>query len=309
MGYDYDNYLEIYNTVHNGLEVHGIDIGFRFLCVVMPNFRLLLLFMAIVTLLPLYWVLKEKSDYVFLSLLIFFTTVFLPMVMGQMRQGVAVFMMLYAYYRWKGTKVFWLLLVMSAAIHISALIAVLFLLPAKKLFPIYVYIVLVGCAFLFGRILAPVFLPFMNAIGIMEDTNVMYRVSFYSASETAAGLSLDFNTAVFIRCFIFMLGYIVLRKQKNGDASDLNLFFFSIIIYLSFAFLPQLGGRGSLYFSVLDMILIPSILKTYKGGMRTILIAVFIILSGLRLNHFFSDENNLASYVPYKIEIGSEDAL
>lgn len=309
MGYDYDNYIEIYDAVHSGLDVPGIDRGFRFLCVVMPNFRLLLLFMAIMTFLPLHWVLKEKSDYAFMSLLIFFTTLFLPMVMGQMRQGVAVFMMLYAYYRWKGTKVFWLLLVMCTVMHASALIAVLFLLPVKRLYPIYVYIILVGCAFVFGRILAPVFLPFMNSIGIMEDTNIIYRINIYSATETAAGLSLGFNTAVLFRCFIFILGYIVLRMQKDGDASTLNLFFFSIIIYWGFAFLPQLGGRGSLYFSVLEMILIPSILRAYQGRMRTILIAVFIILFGLRLNHFFSDDHNSASYVPYKIEMGSGGAL
>ncbi len=304
IGYDYDSYRRIYMLARGGLAPKGIDPGFDILCSVIPSFRMLLLFMSAITFIPLYRVIKNKSDYCFLSLLLFSTTFLFPTVMGQMRQGVTIFVMCYAYFRWRDNKVVFLSLwVLCCTLHTSALLAIVLLVPVKRLFPLYVYIGLIVIALVINSALSSIFAPFLNGLSMLEDTNVSDKLNYYNTTETEMGVSLGFNTAVVIRCFVVIMTYFFLKRTSRDNASVLNLYFLSIFIYLSLSFIPQIGGRGSQYFSVLDLILIPHLIKEYRGFWRMSMIVLFIGLSVLRFGQFFKDDYNRQCYVPYKIEL------
>lgn len=304
MGYDYAQYRKLFKLAGTRLSPPGMDYGFEQLCHALPTFRSMFALIAAATMIPFYWVIKNKSDYCFMSLLVFYTTFLFPTVMGQMRQGMTIFIMLYAFYRWRDNIwIFILFVAVCELFHSSSIIALLFLIPAKRLFPLKVYVLLIIGAVILSSMLSSVFAPYLNSLSLLDDTTISTKLNYYTKHETLLGIKTGVNAAVTIRCVVFFLAYYIMRKKQIGDTSVLNFYFLSIFIYLLFSFLPQLGGRGTQYFAALDLILIPFIIKSYSGNMRKLLMVLFIGLAFMRFNQFFSDDFNRDHYVPYKFEV------
>lgn len=303
-GYDFGSYLDLFKLIKEGIIYHAWDSGFVVMCQLCPSFTSLLFLMAVLTMLPLYWVIKYESPFMFLSMLLFTTTFLFPTVMGQMRQGVAIFVMLYAYYRWKDNKlVFLCLWLLCCTIHSSAPIALLMLFTPKRLFPIKSYLFLIVISILVSDILKPIFTPFIQGLSVLEDSNAVDRLNFYDSTETQHGVSIGMNSAMLIRITVLLLAYYTMKWKYKHDASVFNIYFFSIFFYLLLGFIPQLGGRGSQYFVVFDIIIIPEILRYSKKKMRYIVALAFILLSILRFHQFFADSFNAKQYLPYHIEM------
>jgi hypothetical protein len=89
------------------------------------------------------------------------------------------------------------------------------------------------------------------------------------------------------------------KIMKNLDYKLMNLYFASICIPFFFYMVPQISGRGFLYFSCLDILLIPIAISKLKRGTNrlitsfavTVLSAVFYIKLLLEFKDF---------YIPYK---------
>lgn len=306
MGYDYAQYRKLFKLAGTRLAPSGMDFGFEQLCHVLPSFRSMFALIAAATMIPFYWVVKNKSEYCFMSLLVFYTTFLFPTVMGQMRQGMTIFIILYAYYRWGDKDKKWIFIIFVIAcqfFHSSSIIALLFLLPAKKLFSLKVYILLIIGAMVLSSLISSVFAPYLNTIAMLDDTIISTKLNYYTKHETLLGIRTGFNAAVTIRCIVFFSAYYIFKRSKEIKPTVLNIYFLSIFIYLLFSFLPQLGGRGTQYFAALDIILIPFIIKSYSGNMRKLLIVVFLGIALLRFNQFFTDDFNRDHYVPYKFEV------
>lgn len=303
-GYDYKAYHDIYDSVNAGIINKSWDSAFVWICRICPSFHFMLLLMGALSIFPLYWVIKHQSPFVFFSLLIFITTFLFPTIMGQMRQGVAMCLMLYAYYNWRDNKIKFLIIwLFCCFLHSSAPIALLLLLIPKRLFPLKNYILLIGFALIVCSVLRPIFAPFLHGLSMLQDTVAMDRLEFYNATETEQGITIGLNSAMVIRIFTFLLAFKILKNEWYKDASIINIYFLSIFIYLILGFIPQLGGRGSQYFAVFDCILIPCTLKHCKTYHRQVFALVFILISILRFNQFFSDDFTSRYYVPYQIEI------
>lgn len=299
-GYDYENYYGVFLDCKSG-NWENKDLGFAWLASILPSYRLLLVFMAVLTFIPLYYCIQKLSPIPIFSLLILYSTFFFPAIMGQMRQGAAMFFILTAYLMRQRKLPCIILLLAGIIMHTAALIGLLYFLPLRKKYHMALYLSLFVVALFIGPYLGQLLSHFIKLLGVPM---LAYKYEVYYTTETLNGVSLGLNTAVFIRCFIFVLAYYMLSGTAYENHQFLNLYFLSIIIYLALGFIPQIGGRGSAYFSILDIFLIPQLISVSKSGTkRFVLILGFILLAILRYVHFFGSNFNYDSYVPYVFTI------
>lgn len=294
-GYDYESYNMIYNTCRNG-GLMELDLLFAFICKICPSYRILLFLMAFISLSCFGKVIYKWSPMPIMSILIFYSLLFFSGTMGQMRQNAAIGLVLLAYY-YKSEKLKSIIIfIIAVFLHAAAFLGIIFFIPLKKKLSFGVYSLGIIIALAFGDIL----IPQLNfVISLTGSSFLANKLAFYIASETMKGISVSFNSAVLIRCIVFSLAYFLIKNKEPRTIQFINIYYISIIWYLAFGFLPQLGVRGSLYFSVLDIILIPQIISSQKEITKLIAAIGFIVLSILRFNQFFSDNFNYNSFVPY----------
>lgn len=296
VGYDYESYHEIFLDCQMG-RFDGQDLGFAWLSSILPSYRMLLITMAALTFVPFYYCTKQLSPIPIYTLLIYYTLFFFPSTMGQMRQGMAIFFILTAYLVRQHRLSCVILIITGLVFHSSALIGLLYFLPLRKKYNITLYLTIFVVAIPIGNYLEPLLGTLVERYG---NTLMTYKYNVYYMGETMQGYSIGLNTAVLIRCTVFVLSYYMLSGTPCENHQFLNLYFLSIIIYLTFGFIPQIGGRGSVYFSILDLFLIPQMIHVAKTDFKRLTLCLgFILLSVLRYIQFFNSESNYDSYVPY----------
>ena len=294
-GYDYISYQGLLEDAHLGIISPDSDIGFYFLCKHVGSYRELLLVMSFITVFCIYRVLKQYSVFPIVSLVILSTTLLYPTFMGQMRQGFAIMLMLLAYFNRDKKTVFISLFIIAFLFHSSSILTLLFLLPLKKVYQSKIYVLILIISSYSGP-----FIEFaLSKLSFIRGA-IMNKIAFYSYTESEQGLSIGFNTAIYLRIAIFFMCYFLIKRNKAKiDTQMLNLYFISIVFYLALGFIPQIGGRGALYFAAFDILLIPQILKSSYPKYRIILYIGFVMISIMRFISFFSDTFNNSLYVPY----------
>lgn len=293
--YDYQSYKDIFYWCSKGIT-QGQDPGFALLCIISPSYRILLILMATLSIIPLIKLCKEWSPIPVFSLLIVYTVVFFPGVMGQMRQNVATMLILLAYYyRKEHYKLYLFILAYAVTIHTAAILGLLYFVPMRRRYSYVIYMSIFIASIACSSIIQNIFGDYIGYFGSMAQE----KFEIYNRLETQRNISLSLNIAVLIRLIVFTLAYAYLKGTKYDNPQFLNIYFISIVWYLLFSFLPQFGGRGSAYFSILDIFLIPQIIYSLKSYKRIICSIGFIALSILRFYQFFGDDFNRSSYLPY----------
>lgn len=295
-GYDYLSYEFLYNLFKNGGE-KAVEPGFILLCEMLPNYRSLLIVIAFFSMIPSLWYLYKYSPLFFFSLLLLNTTFLLPTFMGQIRQGLAMAITFIAVFNisYWSKKYFVLLTILAALFHSSALLVLLILFIPKKIKSFKYYIFIILGAIIFSKassLLLNYFFQLFPAGGLIRD-----KVFFYSETEDYV---LGLNAAILIRLVVFFLCFW--RKNKIKETFFpllLNIYLYSIVIFLILGIVPQVGGRASLYFSFYELFLVPMILMTFTKCNRVIIGFCFILLALMRFLQFFMDDFNYSEYVPY----------
>lgn len=294
-GYDYGSYEMLYLDIHNNLPPLEGDLGFYGLCYISSSYRVLLLSMSFLTIIPFCIILRKYSFYPFFSLLIFVSTLLFPTIMGQMRQGLSLIIMLLAYNFRHKKSLFFILFLIAFLFHSSAVICLLYLVPMQKKLSYWKYLLLIFIAIKINPLIKDRISSLFSI-----DVNLISKIAEYNELETQQNIEIGFNTSTLIRLIIFSVCYYYSKRESTQiQIQMLNLYFFSMIIYLSLGFIPQLGGRGALYFAVFDLLLIPQILKSASHRNRIVISSFFIILSIARFILFFNDNFNYSMYVPY----------
>lgn len=284
-GYDYISYQNIYDGTVDG----SLESGYLLLNSLAPSYRVLLIVVSFITLFFYWSVINRYSSFPFISILVLLSTLFFQSIMGQMRQGVAVSIILYSFFYLDKKKVFCLLVIAASLFHLSAIIALSFLFIPQKIYSYWIYLLLLFASLLFQSLVD------ISALG--GDNFIVSKLMFYQEHED---FSLGLNTAIVIRFFIFSACYYVKDKVPYVFFSKmLNVFFMSILFYLAFGFIPQLAGRGSFYFACFDVLLITYFLGALKTKYRYVMGMLFILLSLSRLILFWTDDFNYNSFVPY----------
>lgn len=301
-GYDWDNYYDIYRCYHNGGERVGaqfVEYGFQFLCHICPNYRSLIVLVAFLSIgLLLSASYRLSSQYTpLLGLVVFCTTYLLGGHMGQIRQALACGIVMWAIvYAVNNKKIYSIILIIIAAFfHVSALIALIVPFISHKQQPYIFYIIAIVVAF---AISYSVIAPITDMFVTVDSTGISDKIMVYSMSTTSAR---GFTSTILIRIILLLIA-LVLNRNENPDMSFIcNTYFYGILIYGAFNFLPEISGRGGLYFVVLDLVIIPYILYRIQKNQLLYLMGYIIIvsLSAYRLLGFFADPLNYNSFVPY----------
>ena len=294
-GYDYWSYIYIHKLVQSGKEVELVEPGFLFVCSLFPTYRLMFLGMAFLTVAFNVTFLYKKSPLFYFSLFLLCTTFLFPTFMGQMRQGVALGIMAWAVANIQHKKRFFLLLALATCFHVSALLGLLVLFIPKKKRSLKYYLISLFVAFLLGR-LTPLIVDWV--LGLLSTESLIWqKLFFYTETQDAI---LGINTAVLIRLVILFLCYWRMDKIEEPSFPFLvNIYHYSILLYMVLGFVPQMAARGSLYFSYYELLLVPFFILSFTRYNRLIVAGAFILLSVLRFVQFFMDDFNYSEYVPY----------
>lgn len=280
-GLDYWEYHRIYGDAHFLLphNLDGVEPLFGLymkLCTIL-NFETFIFFTAFITLSIRFFGFKKLSPYPFLSLLIYYGKVYLFSEMGQIRQGMAMAILVFTipYIVEKKIWKFTLVVLISTLIHSSAILFFLAYFARNISFsPTKYYLILV------------IFIPFIffdstiifDKLFIFLPLMLKQKFIFYSKfldAEKTIGMNFTFLLKLFtLSFFLFHLKFI---KNSPLHLTLFNIYFFSILFFLLFNRFPQIGIRGSSYFSQVDIFLFPIILSYYS---RAYINLIFVIIIG-----------------------------
>jgi hypothetical protein len=293
-GYDYESYSNIFDGIKDGILL-PIEPAFQLICSFSNSYRELLLVMALLTIILHLSFIYKMSTLPFFSLFLIAGTYLLPTFMGQMRQGVAIGFIAWSFYFINDKKKFFVLLIIASLFHTSALLAILFLIIPKTVKTSKYYLFTIILAIIGGVLLKPIILQLTGFFP--EDIMMVDKVNFYSETENYA---LGLNFAIIIKIVVLVLAF---TQRNNITVKNfplmLNIYHFSILLYVLLGSIPQLGGRGSQYFSYFDVVLIPIIINASVGIRKAAILTIFYFLTILRIMQFFMDDFNYFSYVPY----------
>lgn len=296
-GFDYDPYYSIFQDMNNpgwkdNAEILMIDYGYAFLNYILGDFRLVLVFMALITISLQFIFIYKYSPYPFLSLFLLLGAMFYPSLMGQYRQAFAIALVIWAFSDRKNKIKFFSILTVAALFHASSLLALIVLFLPEKMLKTRTYIIFLAIGLIMNLTLKSYIVSFSSLLpALMND-----KIDIYSTSED---YSIGLNLAMVLRIVIFFI--FIYYKDKiiayPKGSLYINIYFVSLMIYLSLGSLPQLGGRGSIYFYFLEFILVPMLISNVKGVVRPLLLLFFMALSIWRQIDFFSEWAE--DYIPY----------
>lgn len=301
-GFDWISYEDIYDNIHKGVVQRGltfVEYGFVILCKISPSYKFLISIVAIISLTSTFiGTYKFNARYLpVLGLLIFSTTMLMPTFMGQIRQGMAIgfsCIAIYYIYKRKRYKAF-IFVLLACLFHISAVLTLCTLFIPHIRLKLRSYIIVICICLMMYTLSMLIFFQLINYITIEP----IQKILFYASSEN---YELGFSSTILIRIFTLLLAvYLNRNNQDNSISFICNVYACGIAVYLLFGFIPQLGGRGALYFVVYEMVLIPFIVyRLHRQKMMFGLSYLLILaLSVYRLHAFFANDYNFQSYIPY----------
>lgn len=297
-GFDYDNYQYYYKYLTNifwkhNSEVLGVEMGYTLLNYISPNFNFLLLLISCLTVGVQFTFIYRYSPLPFFSIVLLLGSLFFLSYMGQYRQALAMSFVLWASICKDKKMLFITLIAIGTQFHVSSLIAVLLIFIPDKYLTLKQYIGILIVALtsnIIGKSIIINYVPMLpNFVGTKLD--------YYIKEET---FSLGINSAMLLRLIIFGIFYYnkeIITKYKRG-VYFFNIYFLSLCIYLGLGFIPQLGGRSSLYFYFFEIILAAIIIKESSKLYRIVYLSIFICISIMRQISFFTEWSEF--YIPYK---------
>ena len=302
-GFDYDNYKYYYDNVQHSIywnrnaDYFGIEKGYAILNYICTSFRQLLLVMAFLTMGTYSIFIYKKSPLPFLSLFLLLGTFVYPMMMGQYRQALAIGFVLMSILYSNHLFLFLSFIGLASFFHISALLSLLLLFVPKRICNKKTYVILLLIALITNLLLGNIFGNYLSLFpSFIENKMEVY-------TEAEQNMRYGLNMAMLLRIAIFGLFWWKrdsLLRYKDG-IYFLNIYFLSLLIYLGLGFLPQLGGRGSIYFYFFEIILASMLIKTDVNRKHKIgCLILFLLLGTYRQITFFSEWGD--EFIPYKYD-------
>lgn len=265
MGYDYNSYKEIFETVGatpmgEVIAAHQTELGFylftKLVSMVTGEYHVFLLFCNIIMVGCVFWVIYRYSTSWWISSLLYLTLQFMPHSMNLLRQSIAASILFAGWgFLKKGKPVHYLLVVLLASsVHISALIMIpsyfLLRLPYnRKVLAFY------GCGTLVAYL---AFTPLLN----FATTYIFPKYAGYiNSSIYAAGNSFTF-VYLPLACFVgaAMAAKALLARDKSNGILIYSMLF-TAVFYL-FMTKMYIAERFSIYFFMFAMVLMPEIIST-----------------------------------------------
>lgn len=296
-GFDYDSYYDIFQDLNTpgwkeNADIMLIEFGYAWINHILGNFRLVFVFMAFVTILLQFTFIYKYSPYPFLSLFLLLGAMFYPSLMGQYRQAFAIALVLWAFADRNNKVRFFFMLAIAVFFHASSLLALIVLFLPERILKTKIYIVLL----VIGLVLNFTIKSYVVSFSTLLPELMSEKVDIYTTVED---FSIGLNITMLLRIFIFLtfIHYKDKITEHPNGSLFINIYFVSLMFYLALGALPQLGGRGSVYFYYLEFILVPMLISNLRGIARPVWLLLFLALSVWRQIDFFSEWAD--DYIPY----------
>lgn len=304
-GIDFNSYENSYNLIKAG-ESLQIELGFRIIAKILKSFTQLLLAYAVISVVAVCLTIENYSHYLFVSLLLFFSNIFLRYDMGIIRQGAAMALVIYSvkYAMNKQWKSFTALILLSAVFfHNSALIfLVIYPIVNKKISRVTMLMTVCVCIIIgltgiwigLFRIFSHIPMPMMNR----------YVNHFLNNMEVNFSLT-DVKNLILLSGFMYLKN----DKEKNDEDKNynsmVNIYFIGTCMFWIFKQFTYFTGRGLDYFFQIEILLIPEFLRRIKS--KSIRVITYILVCAYAFWYLYSIVNFDAStswmnssYIPYK---------
>lgn len=296
-GFDYQNYYRYFIDLSSAswkanADYLNVEYGYAYLNYILGDYKLVLVVMAVATIALQFKFIYKYSPFPFFSLFLFLGVMLYPIIMGQFRQALAIGLILWAFTNKENKLLFLIIILLAATFHASALIALFALFIPNKVFKTTVYLLLLLIALGMNFIMESYMLSMAKVLPALIGS----KIETYSTIEDYV---LGLNTAMLLRIIIFLI-FIFYKDKLNRESKEyyfLNLYFVSLFIYLALGAIPQIAGRGSIYFYFFEFILASIVLSRIKGYTRFVLFCFFIGISIYRQVGFFSQWQS--DYIPY----------
>lgn len=303
IGYDFENYRKIFNLITIDKVPQGssnVEWGFYLLNILSSSFSIVIFISALIAIPMKIKLICEYSEDGLLSLIMYYTSVFIMFDMGVIRQGIAIMFMLFSvkYIINRDFKKFLIVILCGSLFHITILVTI----------PLYFlsYIdfdrkVIYGASFI-----ALVFSVFkvttivFKILAKLPLGTIAYKLNYYlNSNQSNLTMSL-------IKRIIFLVIFVEFFKRKKiKDKKSLiflNGYFLSILIMGIFSSVDIIGGRGSMGLYFMQVFLFAIMMKrTEKKPLKLAIFAVVILLS---INTMMGPINHGNSsnqpYTPYK---------
>lgn len=301
-GGDYESYYDIFRNInwsnwHNSLET-TVEPAYGFVNAMSANYHMMLFLMSVISLIPFYRFILKVSPFPLLTLFLFISSFYYAFYSGVIRQAMALTFVVNGYLCLPNKRKFIALVLIGALFHLSAVVALVMIFIPEKIKPSGYYLICFGIAVASNLLMSAIVFGFIDSFPPFVAT----KLKFYIATESEEGQSFGFNFAWANRFVLFWIFYYFRDKIKNIKYGELffTLYFIYLMMYMGFGFLPQVAGRGSAYFLVSEMVLLPMALYVMNNTQRIVFGLPYILLFAVRQYTFFINEPWHSFFVPYK---------
>lgn len=297
VGTDFNHYLRLYKYYHTSHKYDGIEITYYIASILMPSFKFVLLFFAVIAVgLKIYTISKIK--YSLFSILIYFSFMFVSYDMGRMRQGLAISFLFLSIFYLNNKKIykFIVLILLAFLFHRSSILFII----VYPLCRIKLNKKLVITSLILTLILAFTHFDYY-LIQILTKMPFLGKYSNYLLNGVVY-YNFSFNPLEYRR--IFLIALFIAFSNDNKIHNLLKIYIFGVIIFYIFRDIPTISERVSYYFTFTEIILIPSMLYNKSSQTKLILYSIFVVycfyylyitINTNVLNEFFN-----CPYLPYQ---------
>lgn len=299
-GLDVEAYRDIFSypiTIEDIIGLKQFEPFFLLLCKFFPSYELFILGFMVINLILMSKTFAKTSPFSCLSLYIYIAVYYLLGPMGQLRQALAISILIYAW-RYLNDKKFLIYVILASLFHFSAMICFMIYFIPNKLYQWKFYVGLLFIALIF---FIPTQYLFINVLTVSIESMGYFiggKLGIY-LNEDHTQISLPF---LIIKLFLFLL---LLWKRSDLEKNYalfpklFNIYIVSIFLYLFLSFSGSIGGRLSLYYSITEVILIPYLFKSLKTNhIKFVVYPVFIILYAYQFYSLLIDYSFV--FLPYK---------
>ena len=304
-GIDLENYVTFWNSTLNSsfvnsLQKYDLEIGYHtieyLISRITDDFQILLVVVAFISIVPLWYFYKKESDMPILTILLFVTVAPFTMFFSGLRQAIAIAMAVPAFYLAKNKKIFcFLIIVLLATImHTSALLLlVIYPLYHAKITQKWLFFVI----------------PIIIAIFIFNEQIFSFLLRFLKDEYVDRYSELEMTGAYSILILLILFAvysFIIPDSEKlNPDTIAMrNILLFAVCIQC-FAPIHTLAMRMNYYFLIFIPILIPKIIKSRKQSLKEITLLSQVVFVAFFTFYFFyeaytgDDVLSIYPYVPF----------
>ena len=312
IGYDYENYRRIFNLITIDKVPQGssnVEWGFYLLNVISYSFTIVIFISALIAIPMKIKLICEYSEDGLLSLIMYFTSVFIMFDMGVIRQGIAITFMLFSvkYIINRDFKKFLLVILCGSLFHITILVTIpLYFLSYIEFDRKVIYgSSFVALLFSMFKVTTIIF----RLLAMLPLGTISYKLNYYlNSNQSNLTMSL-------IKRIIFLVLFVEFFNKKNiKDKKSLvflNGYFLSILVMGFFSSVDIIGGRGSMGLYFMQVFLFAIMMRrTEKKPLKLVLFVTVVLLS---INTMMGPINHGNSsnqpYTPYKSIFSSDESF